>query len=300
MSRLFQAKITVENKLLQSKERYSSLVNSVDESIYLVDREGRYLYVSSKHCQRMGISYDEFSGMSYADLHSREDTAFFTDMVGKIFSSGRSLDHEYKSRKSGHYYLQTFSPVKSSYGKVTAVTVISKDITQRKLMEEKLRTLSFTDELTGLLNRRGFFMFAEKQLSMARREQRGILLLSADLDNFKNINDTFGHGTGDEVLVDIATTLKTCYRESDIIGRIGGDEFVILVRETDETNMDELIRRLELNVHDYNDSMGKPYTLSVSIGVARYDPLQPLQLNELLSSADRLMYAMKKQTYSRQ
>ena len=294
ISRMFKAKIDAENRLLQSREQYSSLVNSVDDSIYLVDKNCNYLFVNIRHCERMGISQDDYAGTSYSDLHSREETEFFNDIVRKIFSKDEPIEHEYKSGKNGHCYLQTLSPVKDSLGNVAAVTVISKDISERKAMEEKLRTLSFTDELTGLLNRRGFFMLAEKLLTMAQREQKGIFLISADLDNLKSVNDTFGHGAGDEVLVEISMILKRCYRESDIIARIGGDEFVILIKESVEKNMDELARRLKSNLDVRNESTTKPFTLSISIGITRYDPEQPRRLNELLSSADTLMYEMKR------
>ena len=111
--------------------------------------------------------------------------------------------------------------------KTMAITVVSKDITKLKQMEEKLRVLSLTDELTGLYNRRGFFTLSEQQLKMAGRLKSGIFMLYADMDTQKEINDRFGHQGGDLALIEIADIFKTTYRASDIIARIGGDEFTI-------------------------------------------------------------------------
>ena len=159
--------------------------------------------------------------------------------------------------------------------------------------EEALLALSLTDELTGLYNRRRFFVLTEQCLKVAIRAKKRSLLLYIDMDDLKLINDHFGHNDGDQALIDLASILKNTFRESDIIARIGGDEFVVLLESTDE-NDEMLITRLNENIRDYNAKASQHYKLSVSVGVAQFDPEYPLSIDELLSKADALMYAQKR------
>ena len=281
--------------LQESENRYRSLVESTDDSIYLVDKSYRYLFMNKKHLLRLGLLGFQFMERAYGDFHTPKETKFFVDKIDKVLSSGQSAQYEYKSMRDNKHFLQTVSPVKDADGRVTAVTVISKEITQLKEMEEKLRTLSFTDELTGLYNRRGFFSLAEQQLKIANREKIGRFLLSIDLDYLKKINDAYGHKEGDLVLLETAITLKKSFRDSDIIARIGGDEFVVLVIETPETNIETLTVRLKTNLDSHNAGTNKPYALSLSLGLIRYNPEHLCSVDELLCSADQLMYEEKKQ-----
>jgi len=168
------------------------------------------------------------------------------------------------------------------------------DITERKRMEQQLHTMSLTDELTGLYNRRGFITLSEQQLKIAERTKKNLLLFFTDLDKMKHINDTFGHQEGDKALIDIATILKDVFRESDIIGRMGGDEFAILAIDTTDETREVLIMRLHNTLDDYNRPEGRNYQLSLSIGIAKYDPEKPCSLDKLMAQADELMYEEKR------
>lgn len=169
-----------------------------------------------------------------------------------------------------------------------------RDMTELVKMREDLRTLSLLDELTGLSNRRKFFTLAQQQMRLANRTKRGMMLLFADLDNLKEINDSLGHQAGDMALMEIANILKDTYRESDIIARIGGDEFVVLALET-KVDADEVLRaRLQEKLDDWNDQGNRRYQLSVSLGIARYDPENPCTADELLAQADASMYQQKR------
>jgi len=159
--------------------------------------------------------------------------------------------------------------------------------------EEALLTLSLTDELTGLYNRRRFFVLTEQYLKVAIRAKKRLLLLYIDMDDLKWINDHCGHNEGDQALTDLAKILKRTFRESDIIARIGGDEFVVLLESTVE-NDEILMTRLYENIKDCNAKGLRPYKLSISVGSAQYDPENPISLDELLSEADALMYAQKR------
>ena len=147
--------------------------------------------------------------------------------------------------------------------------------------EEALLALSLTDELTGLYNRRRFFILTEQCLKVAVRTKKRPLLLFIDMDNLKWINDHYGHNEGDQALIGLADILKKTFRESDIIARIGGDEFVVLLESADE-NSETLLTRLHENVKDYNVKRSQ-YTLSVSLGTAQFDPEYPISIDELLS-----------------
>jgi diguanylate cyclase (GGDEF)-like protein len=164
----------------------------------------------------------------------------------------------------------------------------------RKRIEEELRTLSLRDELTGLYNRRGFFTLAQQQWKLAKRSKRGLLLIIADLDGLKKINDTFGHKGGDRALRDTANILEETYRESDVIGRIGGDEFAIVMLEDSKADTGILSSRLQDSLDVFNKKPDLLCELGISIGVARYDPESPCSIDELMSKADALMYEQKR------
>lgn len=164
---------------------------------------------------------------------------------------------------------------------------------ERKKEEERIRNISLTDELSGLYNRRGFFFLAQQQLEMAKRINQEALLLFADLDDLKQINDSLGHEEGDMALINAANVLKDTFRDADIIARIGGDEFAVFALKTPESDAELLTKRLHENLDAYNGK-GKFYRLSLSVGTVLYDPAYPLSIDELLSRADKLMYEQKK------
>jgi diguanylate cyclase (GGDEF)-like protein len=161
--------------------------------------------------------------------------------------------------------------------------------------EKALLALSLTDELTGLCNRRRFFILTEQYLKVAIRAEKRPLLLFIDMNDLKGINDHYGHNEGDQALIDLASILRRTFRESDIIARIGGDEFVVLLESTDE-NSETLITRLHENVKNYNAQRSQRI-LSISLGTAQFDPESPISIDELLSKADALMYVHKRRMW---
>ena len=158
---------------------------------------------------------------------------------------------------------------------------------------EEIRQLSITDELTGLHNRRGFYPLAEAALHTARRYGRGYLLAYLDIDGLKQINDEQGHGVGDGLLSDVAEVLRATMRRSDILARIGGDEFCILVPQP-EGEPAVLRQRIFLAFRRFNETANRPYSLSASIGLVKAWPSDFSTLDELLAHADKLMYEEKK------
>ena len=168
-------------------------------------------------------------------------------------------------------------------------------IAQEKLTQQsiQLEAMSIHDDLTGLYNRRGFMALAGVQINLAKREERMLLLLYADVDDFKDINDKFGHLEGDKALIDIAHLLSATARESDIIARFGGDEFVILASGIDERGTVIFDQRLSENLDEHNKQSGKNYNLSVSIGQVIFSPSDLSHLNEMIKVADQKMYEEK-------
>lgn len=159
-----------------------------------------------------------------------------------------------------------------------------------KEKEDILRRLSFQDELTGLYNRRGFMSFATRQMKLAKRTKRSVYLVFADVDGMKEINDQHGHAAGDEALRTTGRVLTDAFRESDIIARIGGDEFTVLMLESAENQTSNIRHRLSEILDAVQVSGRLPFRLSVSSGVGRCDPGEPCSLEKLLERADRDMY----------
>ena len=163
---------------------------------------------------------------------------------------------------------------------------------ERHRMQSTLRSLALTDELTGLLNRRGFLTLAEQHLKTARRTKTAMWLAAGDLDGLKAINDTFGHEEGDRAIVGAARVLRATFRESDLIGRLGGDEFVVLGTDTEPTSIEILLARLRQSLDAYNASEARAYQIALSVGLARGDPERD-SVADLLARADRSLYEQK-------
>jgi len=151
---------------------------------------------------------------------------------------------------------------------------------------------AFRDDLTGVLNRRGFRLAAARRLSVARRRGRPLLVFFADLDGFKRINDTFGHREGDRALVRTASAFRKTFRKTDVIARFGGDEFVALVTDESACSADALCRRLQQNLAHAADEESR-YCLSLSVGVVRHGPDGLPSLHALIAAADEQLYARK-------
>jgi len=174
------------------------------------------------------------------------------------------------------------------------IICVSRDITERKRQEDELRGLTILDELTGLYNRRGFLTIAAQQLKTARRKKRGAVVLLADLNGLHHINEALGQPDGDQALIDVAGVLTRTFRDSDVIARVGGDEFAVLAIETGAHHLDRMRSRLEAALEAANHSSTRPFQLAMSIGAATYDPSANPTIEQLLLWADQSMYEQKR------
>lgn len=261
-------------------------------------------------------------GLNKALISKCAKVPFGTCLCGRAAASGEKIfidrithQHDikyYGMEPHGHYSV----PIHSSTGEVLGVfnlyikagvkrnkraeeildaaSKLVAGIIERKKLEDKLHHISITDELTGLLNRRGFKTLAQQQLNLADRQGSEMVLFFIDLDSLKKINDEQGHNAGDQALIDTAAIIKETFRTSDIIARIGGDEFVVLGISAPETKgVAGLTERLREILNSYNAKPNQSYHLSCSVGTAHYDPKDPKSLDDLLLEADAVMYEEK-------
>lgn len=162
------------------------------------------------------------------------------------------------------------------------------------MANEKLKELASTDVLTGLLNRRAFMEEAIGKFKLAKRYQRPLSLLMLDIDHFKKINDTYGHQAGDLVLVEFSQIMRSCLRETDVLGRIGGEEFAIILPETGLEQTAEISERLleKVRTAEIQYEPGRNLSLTTSIGVATVPPLA-IDIDMVMKEADKALYKAK-------
>lgn len=164
---------------------------------------------------------------------------------------------------------------------------------ERQRVQLELLNLSLIDDLTGLHNRRGFLALGEHYVKLANRSGMPFMVAFVDLDGLKKINDTFGHQEGNRALVETAGVLRDSCRQSDILSRMGGDEFAILIADVDKNCADVVLRRIQQKLDSCNANPGRRYRLSLSVGIVAANLNDPADLEQLLHQADVLMYAQK-------
>lgn len=182
-------------------------------------------------------------------------------------------------------------------GDVSAYAVFSNQVAvalENARLYNRIERLATLDELTGLYNRRGFFLLADQHLQVARRIDSEVLLVFIDVDQLKHINDTYGHKEGDQALVQTGEALRATFRAADILARISGDEFAVLAYANKNLGANMLMERLAHEIGHINARRAHPFTLSLSAGYTVWTPSQPLSLDELLARADAQMYQVKR------
>jgi len=278
------------------EEIFRTIAENVDDLIAVLDTDGRRIYNSPSY--RKIFSKEELGvgSCSFDEIHP-EDRERIKAVFRRTVETGIGERSEFRfllNDGSIRHIESQGNVVHDASGKVSKVVVVSRDVTERKNIEENLRHLSYHDMLTGLPNRILFSDRLKQAIAAAKRDKMHKLsMMFMDLDNFKQINDGFGHAAGDLVLKEVASRIQDCLRESDTAARMGGDEFVVLLPaiETPDDAMivakkirHALCQPIDLGNHDL--------TVTTSIGIAVY-PEHGCEGESLLKHADAAMYHAK-------
>ncbi|HEX7242361.1 MAG TPA: diguanylate cyclase [Longimicrobiaceae bacterium] len=279
------------------EKRFRSLIEYATDVITVADARARIRYVSPAVRRVLGYAPDDLLACElFALLHPEDLPQARNAFDLALRSPGVPIALECRIRHSDGSWRVMESTGRNLLHapEVGGLVVNSRDVTARRGAEEETRRLSLTDELTGLYNRRGFLALAQQQLRLAQRTGRDVALLFADVDGLKPLNDCFGHTAGDRALVETAGILRQIFRDSDVIARVGGDEFVVLAPETSRRQGKAMTDRLQARVRERNAARGEGPELSLSVGVAWYDPARLCTVEALLAEADAAMYARKR------
>lgn len=286
----------IEEELEERKLYLESILRAAPDAIVTLDAEQRIVEWNPGARELFGYSSEEAVGKQLDELITREEileeAVEFTQQVqgGKELPATEVI--RYRKDGTPVEVILAGSPILVN-GKMIGAIGIYTDISDRVRMEKALRAMALRDDLTGLYNRRGFTVLAEQHLKMAAREKRRLYLLYADMDKLKTINDRFGHPAGDRALRAASRVMKATFRKSDVLARIGGDEFVILAMETEEASPEILNQRFQEAIKTHNQSREQGQEISVSVGWCLYDPTNPCSLDELIILADKAMYLHK-------
>ncbi|MDW7729937.1 MAG: diguanylate cyclase [Bacillota bacterium] len=280
-----------EEALKASEERYREILATIEEGYYEADLAGNITYCNDAACRLFGgYSKAEIIGASYNKLYKDPDLAFKT--FHNVFKTGkpeRGLILE-MARKDGSIGFGeiSISLSKDKNGRVTGFKGIGKDVTERIEYEKRLEYLSLHDQLTGICNRAYFETELER---LAKSRGYPISIISADLDGLKLVNDTLGHDAGDRMLISCANVLSDSLRDSDILARVGGDEFSAILPRTDTSTGESILKRIREKIDRYNRE-NKDLPIGISLGVATAESGGG-SLKALFKRADDTMYRDK-------
>ncbi len=278
----------------------SIVYENSSESMMVTDAVGNIIAINPAFTRTTGYTPQEAIGRNARILNSgHHDQAFFKNMWDALNASGSWQGEIWDRRKSGEIYPKwlTINTAFDAAGKPFRRVALFSDITEQKKSEQLIWQQANFDILTGLPNRRMFHDRLEQELKKAHRSQRHLALLFIDLDGFKEVNDTLGHGQGDLLLVEAARRMQSCVRESDTVARLGGDEFIVILAELEDT---QGIDRIAQNILE---TLAAPCSLaeggaavvaqvSASIGITLY-PEDAQCAEALIRNADQAMYEAK-------
>ena len=256
LNRYISEQARIGKALVESEEHFRNAFDYAPIGMALVSLEGKWLRVNRSLCEIVGFSEAELLVSDFQELTHSEDLGHDLAEMYRM-TAGETLASQVEKRyvhQLGHdvWVSNSASLVRDASSRPLHFIFQIQDITERKRAEAALHTLSLADELTGLYNRRGFMTFCKQHLNTIRRTNKGIVIVYADLDGLKGINDLFGHKEGDRALIKTAELLKETFRSSDVLGRLGGDEFTILAAVDPDGGKEKLIARLTEQFENYN------------------------------------------------
>ncbi|MBI3284221.1 MAG: diguanylate cyclase [Burkholderiales bacterium] len=285
----------MEEQLRQSELNFRHLFENMQDVYYRTDARGIVQKVGPAVYKLLGYTPDEVEG--------RPAEAYYPNPADRdalkqaILANGKVSDFPGQMvAKDGHIIDISVSSqaLFDDVGNFAGVEGICRDVTQRKMLERELKNLATTDTLTGIANRRAFLERAEHIFNSCQRYQTGMTLLMLDLDFFKQINDKYGHLGGDTVLTCFADTVKLELRVSDLFGRVGGEEFCVLLQQTTQHEAMLVAERIRVRIQDLplQAPDGEHFSLTVSIGIASYHADDD-RLGRILERSDKALYHAK-------
>jgi len=299
----------VEEQLLESNARLLAITKNASSPIALKDIQGHYIMVNDIFCKNRGITRSETIGKTARDIYTSEISDMITAQDFATIQSMQAMQYEITLNESDgqlHTFICERFPVFSANGQLTGVGEINTDITQRKKLdaalrssEHKMRFLASTDPLTGAKNRRSFFVSGNQELARSKRYQRPLCILMMDIDHFKTVNDDHGHAAGNAVLKNMVSVCHKTLREQDILGRLGGEEFGIILPEIKISAAYTIAERLRKQLMKLQTrTKDKKIHFTVSIGVTQCKN-DVLSLEDALSQADQALYKAKEEGRNR-
>jgi diguanylate cyclase (GGDEF)-like protein/PAS domain S-box-containing protein len=290
-----------ERQKVEDALRLSAATFETQDAILITDAQANIVRVNRAFTEVTGFAAEEVLGKNPSIMRSgRQDKAFYAAMWQQLLETGSWSGEIWDRRKSGEIYPKWMSitAVKNGRGETAQYVAIFSDITERKRAEEEIRNLAFYDALTQLPNRRFFLERFHAALAASARYGDHGAVLFIDLDRFKLLNDTFGHGYGDLMLVEVAARIKSCVREIDTVSRFGGDEFVVLLENISGDKEDAAFKAGAV-AEKIREALSFPYQIkeqehssSPSIGISLYHG-NAETMDALLKYADTAMYQAK-------
>ncbi len=280
------------------QDRLESIVQNASDLIAIIDADGAIKSLSGSVEPVFGEDRPALHGGAFLDYVHLDDAARLTAMLAGIADkpAGHSQEVEWRLRYADGSFRHVAAMVTNLLDdpRVGGLVITARDVNARKAFEEQLRHRAFHDPLTALANRALFYDRIEHALAREQRDEGHAAVLYLDLDDFKDVNDRFGHAVGDDLLVDVAARLKSCARSADTVARLGGDEFGVLLESVHGPNEPiQTGERILAALGEPFSLIGAPVTVAVSVGIALSDA-EDRGVDELLRRADLAMYAAKR------
>ncbi len=274
-----------------TETRFRSLARNSSDVLTLVGRDGVISYQSSSASRVFALPVNGMVGRSIDEWVHPEDVDLFTDALQRARRHNDTrVECRFLHANGSYLYAETVVTDLLDDPAVAALVLNSRDITDRRLLEDELRERAMHDSLTGLPNRAHFLERAQQAIN--RRDPRPLVACFLDLDDFKPVNDTYGHGAGDALLCEMSERLVECLRPEDLVARFGGDEFAILFEDTSLEEALSAIERIQVATSRPVEVAGTELVTHFSIGVAPSSGRQNTT-DQLLAEADVAMYAAK-------